>query len=107
MLHKSRRVTTILVWSLGLAVVIGAARYFFSSPPMLRPPQFSWLPQGPEAEAAANLATYMFENHRWLFRLHIGCGIAAMILGLLQFIASLRRARPAVHRLCGLGYVAA
>jgi hypothetical protein len=107
MRERARRLSTILLWSLGLAVAIAAARYFLDPPPFLRPPRFTWMPQGPEADVAANVAAYLFENHRWLFRLHIGCGIAAMCLGLFQFIASLRHARPAVHRFLGLGYVMA
>lgn len=107
MRHKLRMLGTILVWSFGLIVSAAAARYFLESPPFLRPPQLPWLPQGPEADAAANVAPYLFENHRWLFRLHIACGIAAMTLGLFQFIAALRRARPAIHRFLGLGYVTA
>ena len=107
MAHKLRRIGTILVWSFGLIVSAAAARYFFESPLFLRPPHLPWLPQGPEADAAANVAPYLFENHRWLFRLHIACGIAAMTLGLFQFIAALRRARPAIHRSLGIGYVTA
>ena len=104
---RSRKIGVILVWSLGLAVSIAAARYFLDAPLFLRPSHAPWLPQGAEAEAAANVAPYLFEQHRWLIRSHIACGIVAMTLGLFQFIASLRSTRPAVHRFLGLGYVSA
>lgn len=104
---QSRKASTILVWSLGLLVSIAAARYFLDPPPFLRPPRVDWLPQGAYADAAANVAPYLFENHLWLFRTHIACGIVAMVIGLFQFVAALRQARPAIHRLLGIGYVAA
>src|SRR5688500_6752927 len=104
---RSRKIAVILVWSLAAAVSIAAARYFLDAPFFLRPSQAPWLPQGPEAEAAANVAPYLFEQNRWLIRSHIACGIAAMTLGLFQFVASLRSARPAVHRFLGFGYVVA
>jgi hypothetical protein len=106
-MHRSDRVTTIVIWSLALVVSVAAARYFLNPPPLLRPPDLPWLPRGIEADAAANVAPHLFENHKLLFRLHIACGIAAITLGLFQFIAALRRARPAVHRCLGLAYVTA
>ena len=102
-----RKQATILIWALGLGVSIAAARYFLDEPPLLKPPQLEWLPRGEEADAAANVAPHLFEHHRTLFRVHIACGIAAMIIGLLQFITALRTHRPAVHRTLGTGYVAA
>ena len=105
--HNLRRTATLLGWSLGLVVSLAAARYFLESPPLLRQPELSFLPHGAEADAAANVAPYLFENHRSLFRLHIACGIAALTLGLFQFMARLRNARPQVHRLLGFSYVTA
>jgi uncharacterized membrane protein YozB (DUF420 family) len=50
---------------------------------------------------------YLYSNHRLLLLLHIGGGILALVLGLFQFVESLRRRRPSLHRLVGRSYIAA
>lgn len=97
----------IVLWVLAFLVAILSARYFLDPPIGLRQPAPSWVPDSPVKDAAENIAPYLFENHRALFLTHIACGILAITLGLFQFLAPLRSARPAVHRLLGSVYVGA
>jgi predicted membrane protein DUF2306 len=74
------------MWFLALAAVLTSARYF------LVPPR--WL--------SRNEILALSRNHFWIL-LHIAGGIVAMSVGLFQFVGSLRRAYPGVHR--GMGYL--
>ncbi len=102
-----RSAATVVVWSLAFVVAILAARYFLDPPPLLRPPVPAAIPKGPTTDAALNVAPHLYANHRELLLAHIACGIAAITLGLFQFVASLRKARPTVHRAIGSVYCAA
>ena len=109
MIQRRRKIGVIVVWSLGIFVAIFSARYFLDPVPLLRPPDsvIEHYREGPMRDAALNVAPHALENHREMFLLHVGCGVAAMVLGLFQFIASLRKARPAVHRAMGMLYIGA
>jgi uncharacterized membrane protein YozB (DUF420 family) len=48
-----------------------------------------------------------FVEHPWLMRGHVTLGAAYLALALPQFVATLRRSRPQVHRLAGRTAVAA
>ena len=93
-----------LVWALALILVIFSARYFLVPPPLLTMP-IDYLPDSPFAQAAQGIAPYLYEHHRWLLLPHIACGMVAILLGLFQFVRTLRTRRPAVHRLFGRVYV--
>lgn len=80
----------VLMRVLAIAVAIAAARYFLNPIPLLVPTQAA-----------------MLVRHPAPVLLHIGCGIAAMAAGLLQFLAPLRASHPAVHRRSGYVYLAA
>jgi hypothetical protein len=79
-----------IVWLLAIAVALGAARYFLNPIPLLL-----------RAPALA-----LARHPAWLL-LHIGCGVAAMVTGLFQFVRSLRASHPLVHRVTGYVYLAA
>jgi uncharacterized membrane protein len=49
----------------------------------------------------------LYTHHRALLLVHIGCGITALVLGLFQFVGSLRSSRHALHRMMGRVYVSA
>jgi hypothetical protein len=106
-----RSVTTggIVLWGLAVIVAITSSRYFLTPPPFLRPPDsvIEMYREGPLRDISVNVAPHLYANHRALFLAHIGSGIAAMILGLFQFIAGLRKARPAIHRMLGTLYTLA
>jgi len=72
------------MWCLALAGALTSARYFFPRPPLHVP-----------AEMLA------FSRHRVLILLHIGGGVVAIAVGLLQFVSALRDAYPRVHRVMG------
>jgi hypothetical protein len=96
--------------ALALVLVIFAARYFLVPPLWLRPPlppAVRALLQGPAADAARELAPNLYARHRGWLLAHIAGGSIAMMLGLVQFIASVRSARPAVHRALGTIYLGA
>src|SRR5262245_33564312 len=96
---------TVLMWSLALLIAVAAARYFLPSPPMLRlalPPDVTAKPVG---QAEAGLAEHLYLHHRALFLTHIACAIAALLGGPLQFVGSLRAARPRLHRAIGFTYL--
>ena len=57
---------------------------------------------GPAASRVATRRPDLF----WLLT-HVACGLTATVLGPLQFVASIRRARPAVHRAIGRVYCVA
>ena len=61
--------------------------------------------KGPVGESLRNEAPYLYNNHRFVLLFHIGCGIIALVLGLFQFVPSLRSARPVLHRALGMLYV--
>lgn len=90
MSRKLASVATAGMWILAVAVAIGAARYFLNPVPLLVRTQSIALARHPA----------------WLL-LHIACGIAALVTGPLQFVASLRAAQPAVHRATGYIYLTA
>jgi hypothetical protein len=78
------------MWLFAAAVGIGAARYFLAEPPLLYLAQVTALARHPE----------------W-FMLHVTCGIIAIAVGPLQFIASMRASHPKLHRTIGFTYLAA
>lgn len=79
-----------IMWLLAIAVALAAARYFLNPVPLLLRAQALALARHPE----------------WLL-LHIACGVAALVTGPFQFVASLRASHPAVHRATGYMYLAA
>ncbi|MEE2908001.1 MAG: DUF2306 domain-containing protein [Planctomycetota bacterium] len=46
-----------------------------------------------------------FDDQPWWFRIHIGCGVIALLFGLLQFHAGFRRRWTLWHRRLGLVYL--
>jgi hypothetical protein len=78
------------MWFLALAAVLTSARYFLVPPRFLVPTEILAL-----------------SRHRLLILQHIGCGIVAVTVGLLQFVSSLRDAHPRVHRAMGYLYLSA
>lgn len=77
-------------WLLAIAVALAAARYFLNPVPLLPRP----------------LALALARHPEWLL-LHIACGVAAIVAGPFQFVASLRASHPVVHRTTGYIYLAA
>ncbi|GAA2090323.1 DUF2306 domain-containing protein [Kitasatospora saccharophila] len=85
-----RRAGRISVATLALLVAAVSARYFTLDPDTFLADQ--------RAVYLAHLAPLL---------LHIGGGVTAISLGLLQFLPGLRARRPALHRWTGRGYVLA
>lgn len=85
-----RKLALAVGWALAIAVAVGAARYFLNPVPLLM-----------RAPAGA-----LARHPAWLL-LHVGCGIAAIVTGLFQFIESLRASRPLLHRVTGYVYLSA
>ncbi len=79
-----------VMWLLAIAVALVAARYFLNPVPLLVRTQTLALARHPA----------------WLL-LHIACGIAALVAGPFQFVASLRASYPALHRATGYIYLGA
>jgi hypothetical protein len=102
-----RRAALGVGYALVALVCLGAARYFWNPPPLLRPPMPSFVARDPASSVGSNIAPYLYENHRPLFLIHIACGIGALATGVFQFVASIRRARPATHRRLGTIYTSA
>ena len=106
-----RSTATAVLWALALSTAIFSSRYFLSPPVWVPPP----LPEALTAqirdtsslEVATNGGVWVYQKYPARVVTHIACGVIAMCLGLVQFIASLRSARPALHRLVGTLYVAA
>ena len=90
MLRKLSGIATVTMWVLAFAVVVGAGRYFLASVPLLLRGQVLALSRHPH----------------WLL-LHIAGGMVAMAFGLFQFVGSLRKSHPAVHRAMGYVYLVA
>ena len=97
----------IAVWFFALAIAIFSARYFMNPPPLLNPPGNLKIFQGAVGESLKNAAPYLYTHHRALLLAHISCGIIALVLGLFQFIGSLRESRPGLHRTMGGFYISA
>lgn len=95
------------MWSAALATALFSARYFLIPPRWLTVPPAATLLKGSVAESLRNEGPYLYNNHRFLLLFHIACGIVALVLGLFQFLPSLRGARPALHRSMGILYVSA
>ena len=85
-----RKLAIAIMWLLATAVALAAARYFLNPVPLLLRAQALALARHPE----------------WLL-LHVACGVAAILAGPFQFVASLRASHPAVHRATGYIYLAA
>jgi Predicted membrane protein (DUF2306) len=79
-----QRVGAIVVWVTAILVAITSSRYFV--PALLRVSE-----------------THLVARHPYWVLSHIGGAILATAVGLPQFLASLRNARPTVHR--GFGYI--
>ena len=79
-----------VMWLLAAIVALAAARYFLNPVPLLLRTQSLALARHPA----------------WLL-LHIACGVAAIVAGPFQFVASVRASHPAVHRATGYVYLAA
>jgi uncharacterized membrane protein YozB (DUF420 family) len=107
MFRKFPSAGKIIVWFFALAMAAAAGRYFFPSPLLISAPAAKVLLKGPIGEAFQNAAPYLYTHHRVLLLTHIGCGIIALVLGLFQFMPSLRKARPRLHRTMGGIYVSA
>jgi parallel beta-helix repeat protein len=105
-LHTARSAATALLWAPALLLCAFAARYFLIPPPLLHPELLPEMAREPIARAVSGLAEYLYLHHRALLLTHIGCGIVALGGGLVQFIPSLRTARPKIHRSVGLAYLA-
>jgi hypothetical protein len=107
MLRKIPTAGRIAIWFFALAIAIFSARYFMNPPPLLNPPGNLKILQGPVGESLKNAAPYLYTHHKVLLLTHIGCGIVALVFGLFQFVGSLRKSRPALHRTMGGFYVSA
>src|SRR3954471_22038644 len=79
-----------IMWLLAAIVALAAARYFLNPIPLLLRTQSLALARHPA----------------WLL-VHIACGVAAIVVGPFQFVASVRASHPAVHRATGSVYLAA
>lgn len=94
-----------------MSTAVFSARYFLSPPvwvpPPLPPILTSQVRDASALEVATNGGVWVYEKYPGRVVTHIACGVVAMCLGLFQFIASLRSARPALHRIIGTVYVAA
>jgi uncharacterized membrane protein len=98
------------VWLLAFLIAVSSARYFLVPPPLIEPPMEllpAPLQQHPETPLVTGIAPYLYRHHGALFLPHIAAGIVALVLGLFQFIGSLRSSRPALHRLMGRVYLLA
>jgi hypothetical protein len=84
------RLSIAVMWALSIAVAVTAARYFLNPVPFMQRGQ-----------------TLALGRHPALVPLHIAGGIVAITLGLFQFMESLRKLRPRVHRAMGFAYLAA
>jgi hypothetical protein len=78
------------MWFLALAAALSSARYFLVPPRLLLPTEI-----------------FALSRNHLLILLHIAGGIVAMIVGLFQFVPSLRDAYPGVHRAMGYLYLSA
>lgn len=98
-----------VLWVFSLATAVFSARYFLTPPPLLSPdvgiPALRDVLKGPALDALRVAAPYLYNQHRVLFLTHVACGIVALILGLFQFIGSLRASRPELHRMIGRIYI--
>jgi uncharacterized membrane protein len=101
------RVAHRAMWCLAIVTALAALRYFLVPAPLLRVPWAERFIDGPFAEAATEVAPSLYANHRLLLLLHIGCGVAALVLGLFQFLPRLRTERPRIHRRIGATYLVA
>jgi uncharacterized membrane protein len=95
------------MWFAALATALFSARYFLIPPRWLTVPAAASILKGPVGESLRNEAPYLYNNHRFLLLFHIACGITALVLGLFQFVPSLRSSRPVLHRTMGMLYVSA
>ena len=75
-----------VMWVLALVAALTSARYFLVPPRLLLP----------------NEILALSRHHTWIL-VHIASGIAAITVGLFQFIGRLRDAHPRFHR--SMGYV--
>jgi uncharacterized membrane protein len=98
-----------VLWFFSLVTAVFSARYFLTPPPLLSPdvgiPALRDVLKGPVLEALRVAAPYLYNHHRMLFLTHVACGIVALVLGLFQFIGSLRASRPQLHRMMGRIYI--
>lgn len=78
------------MWLLALAVALLSARYFLVPPPLVNQPTL-----------------HIYSHHPVWFLSHVAGGIVALIVGLFQFVGSLRDSRPALHRALGRVYLGA
>jgi hypothetical protein len=90
MRRSSHFVLMTAMWFLALAAALTSARYFLVPPRLLLPTE-----------------TLALSRHHMLILLHIAGGIVAIIVGLFQFVGSLRDAYPGVHRAMGYLYLSA
>lgn len=90
MIRGLRILGTVTLWSLSIVMAIVAMRYFLGPA--------SWI---------AGAGAHALERHRVFLLVHIAGGAVAITAGLAQFVASLRRSRPDVHRAAGYVYFAA
>jgi Predicted membrane protein (DUF2306) len=95
------------MWLMAFATAIFSARYFLIPPRWFTVPAAASLLKGPVGESLKNLAPYLYNNHRFVLLFHIACGIFALVLGLFQFVPSLRSSRSGMHRTMGMLYVSA
>ena len=95
------------MWFAAIATALISARYFLIPARWLTIPAAASLLKGPVGESLQNLAPHLYHNHRFVLLFHIACGIVALLLGLFQFVPSLRSARPTLHRTIGMIYVSA
>ena len=79
-----------LMMALASATSLASARYLAGGETMIPPPL---VPN--------------FIDHPTAFYFHIGAASVALLLGPWQFLGSLRRAQPTLHRVMGMFYVAA
>jgi uncharacterized membrane protein len=90
-------ITTLFLALIGIAVVARRVVFFLGPAPAAVSPRFS--------EGAAVDAN--FAPHAVLTMVHILPGLLFMVLGPLQFVPSLRRRRPALHRWMGRVFLVA
>jgi len=78
------------MWFLAFVAALTSARYFLVPPRLLLPTEILALSR----------------HHMWIL-VHIAGGIVALVVGLFQFVGSVRDAYPRVHRAIGYLYLSA
>ncbi len=107
MRQSAQSAGTTTVWVLALGTAVFAARYFFIPQPWPTVALPEGYLRGPSGLAGYGLTLHAFSRHSLLFQAHVLGGLAALAVGLFQFVGWLRDAHPALHRALGRVYLGA